>query len=227
MPPALTEAVLYVQKGLSTTDQISHFLGQHIAEINKRFFIKRVYVTTQNVSAVKNLGIRQTPCLYVNGRLAFGPQKIVEILTPPSREADNFGFANASPEEFISRYQESLIQDEQDEEDGEDRGDVIRRRMAEFQRKRPEMEGVDKKTRVPGGRVLKPKRVKQQDFKTDEEFARATRVDNVELTPVAAFTSDADGEAILEEYRNETADMYDPGRKQKNAKKPRRRPTLN
>jgi hypothetical protein len=215
---------------MPTTQVIIDFLSHHITAINTRFEIVRVYVTASNVGKVKERGIQTTPCLVIANKQYTGQERIIQILTPPNRQVDGFGQSALSPEEMLDRYTRTIIEtreedEEEDEEVGSDphRTAAIQKRMSEFQKRRPKMEGVDSKNRVPGGQAKRAKKVVQPNFKSDDDFYHATRHDNIEPTPVADFTDNADGEAILEEYRNETADMYMPQRKTNNSKKGRRR----
>ncbi len=149
------------------------------------------------------------------------------ILTPPEINKDNFGYANSSPDDMVHQYQSTIIDAGDDGGLGEDendpsvRADVIRQKMAAMQKRRPEMSGELGDRKLKGGRKVTSRQPAKKTFGDDEEFRRASRVDNIDETPMKEYDDDTDGARILEDYYNDEADKS--GRKKMTGKISRRR----
>jgi len=61
-------------------------------------------------------------------------------------------------------------------------------------------DNVESKQRLRGGRQLKSTAPKQSSFASDEEFYRASGVDNMQGTPSRSYMDESDGDLILEEW---------------------------
>jgi hypothetical protein len=201
--------VIYVQKDQKSTKVLTDFIANNIDRINHSLIIKLTTVNAGNAKAVKGSGIERTPTLVYDGKKFVTLEKIIQILTPPEITKDNFGYANTNPDDLVHQYQSTIMDAGDDGDDGDDqdtRGEVIRQKMVQMQKKRPQMDGVEGDRRLNGGRKITSKQPPKKQFSDDDEFRRATRVDNVDDTPMKEYTDDIDGSRMLEDYYNDEAD---------------------
>lgn len=201
--------VIYVQPEMKSTDILTNFISKNIDRINHHLTVRIVKVTPRNAKIVKQSGVDRTPTLVYDGRKFVTLEKIVRILTPPELNQDSYGYGNTSSDELIHKYQDAILDtgDEDDEMDPGKRGEVLRQRMAALQKRRPQMEGVDKTRQLRGGRKVTAKPPPKSRFDTDDDFRKATRIDNIEDTPTKNdYMDDADGARLLEDYFNDEAD---------------------
>jgi hypothetical protein len=204
---------VYIQPGARSTKILTKYIAKNIDVINQYVFIDLYKITKDNLSTVKQRGIKRTPTLVYGKKKIVSLERIMKILTPPSQRKDNFGYGKTSADEFIQDFQMAILDDESDEEDEFDpdrREAEIRQKMNAMQKQRPEMRGVSKKQRLTGGKKLHRRQPKKDTFdrgaRGDREFRDMAGVDNIMETPTYGYMGEADGELLLEEYRNELAD---------------------
>jgi hypothetical protein len=204
---------VYVQPGTRSTKILSRYIAKNIDVINQYVFIELYKINKGNMAEVKKRGIKRTPTLVYGKKKIVSVERIMKILTPPSQRKDNFGYGKTSADEFIQDFQMGILDDESDEEDEFDpdnREAEIRQKMSMMQKRRPEMRGVSKKQRLNGGKKLHKRSPKKDAFdrggRGDDEFRNMAGVDNIMETPTYGYMGEADGELLLEEYRNELAD---------------------
>lgn len=201
--------IIYVQPDAKSTEILTNFIAKHLDRINHSLTVRIIRVTARNAKLVKQSGIERTPTLVYDGRKFVTLEKIVKILTPPELNQDNYGYGNTSSDELIHKYQNAILDtgDEDDETDPGVRGEVLRQKMAALQKRRPAMEGVDKSRQLRGGRKVTARPPAKAKFDSDDDFRKATRVDNIEDTPTKAdYMDETDGARILEDYFNDEAD---------------------
>jgi hypothetical protein len=219
---AKARVIIFVTPRARSTEYLVNHVGKYIDLINKSFILEFINVTEKNAADVRRRGITKTPTLVHNGKHYVTFQKIVEMLTPPSRTKERFGVDATSPEELASKYMSSVINSGDDEspDNPENREDDIRRKMAAFQKRRPEMKGVGEKQHLRGGRKIKPGKNVGASFNDDETFLDRSGRAQQEMTPTKRYMDELSGEAILEDYFNAEADAH--GRKQlKTYRRPR------
>lgn len=202
--------VIYINPGAQSTKILDQFLAKHIDQINEHLFVKRIKVTSKNVSMVKKKGIDHTPTLVYNRRKFVSLEKIIKILTPPAENKDHYGYGNTSSDDLVHQYHSTILDTgddnrEDDDLDPDTRTNVIRQKMAAFQKKRPQMDGVDVKNKLKGGRKVTARQPAKSKFDTDDEFRRAAKVDSVAETPSRKYMDEDDGAMILEDYYLEEA----------------------
>lgn len=202
------ELLLYLKKEAKSTKILLDYIGKRIDAINKKFTIRPVYVTSANTAAVKQRGVTRTPTLLYGKQKYETLEKIVKVITPPADAKERYGFSNHSPEELVHSYLDGVMNTKDDDDDDpmSNRDDYLRQRMAAFQKRRPEMQGVSKGSMLKGGRKVTAKKRAPDSFKDDNEFQELAGVNNLQSTPVDQYTSDMDGDALLEEYYNQLAD---------------------
>jgi hypothetical protein len=216
-------AVLYINPTAKSTELLDSFLAKYIDKINQHLYIKKIKVSSKNIDEVKSRGIIQTPTLVYNQRQIISVEKIIKFLTPPSDSKEQFRSGVSNPDDLIHQYQDTLMQQEDVDDDPGDainRDAEIRQKMAALQKRRPEMDGVDRKAKLDGGRKVKATQPVKSKFDNDDDFRSAARVDNITETPMKKYMDDEDGAMILEEYYLSEANAS--GKKQ--STKPRRKP---
>jgi hypothetical protein len=210
---------IFVKPKAKSTILLTKHIGKYIDRINKYLILDIVQVTEKNVTAIKKLGISRTPTLIHNRKQYVSLEKIVRILTPPDESKDQYGVDVGSPDELVHKYHDSVINMNDDGEEDDPsvrREDEIRRKMAAFQKRRPEMQGVNEDKYIRGGRKVVARQAARSKFANDDEFRKASRVDDVVETPTKKYIDEQDGDAILEDYYNMEADRF--------GRKPNRKP---
>ena len=199
---------IYVKEGAQSTNILARYIAKNLKPINKFVLVKIIKVNAKTKKIVQKKGVTQTPTLIYGNKKIVSLEKIVKILTPPSDRKDNFGNGNTSSDEYLHNMQMTILDEEESEDEmGDDRRqEEIRQRMRAFQSRRPEMKGVNKKSRIRGGHKVHKKEPAKTKFHGDDEFRSLTGVDNIESTPSYGYMSDMDGQLMLEEYRNDLAD---------------------
>lgn len=202
--------VIYVNPTSDSTKILLKFIGKFIDQINEHLVIKMIKVTKQNVDQVKAKGIERTPTLVYERKKYVSVEKIIKILTPPAEQKDHYGYGITSSDELVHTYHDAILnadddEDALDEDNPENRADVIRQKMAAMQKRRPEMSGVDSTKKLKGGRKLKNNPMGKRKFESDDDFVKASRTDNIESTPIKGYMDEADGALLLEEYYLEEA----------------------
>jgi hypothetical protein len=196
--------LIYVQPKAKSTEVLTNFIGKHIDQINENLMVKLIKVTAKNVQIIKAKGIERTPTLVYEKKKYVSLEKIMKMLTPPAENKDHFGYGNTSPDDLVHSFHDAIIStgddDEPDDDSPEMRGQVIRQKMAAMQKRRPEMQGVESNKKIKGGRKVKSGTPGKTKFESDADFVKASRTDNMELTPFKTYMDDADGDLILEEY---------------------------
>lgn len=196
-------AIIYVNPTADSTKILNDFLAKHINQLNMFFYVKRINVTSKNVKEVRRRGIDNTPTLVYNNRKFVSLENIIKVLTPPADQKDHYGYGNTNPDDLIEQNRKEIIDDGDDDNDDDNldnRDTVIRQKMAALQKLRPEMNDVDKKSKISGGRKIKPIKNAKQNYDTDDEFRKASNVDNITETPTKRYMTEEDGDLILEEY---------------------------
>lgn len=201
------EIFVYLSPEGKSTKILTDHLAKVIDDLNKIIMIKFIYINRANAQKVQQKGIRKSPTLIYGNRKYEGLDKIIQVLTPPRRERETYGYGNTSPDEMLHEWQNYIIDSKGEDDEEEDlTGDAGRKRLADrmaaFQKKRPQMLDVPAKNRIPGGRNVKRKNM-QKDYnaeKGDDDFLRDSGVNNVVQTPTDAYVQDTDGELILEDY---------------------------
>lgn len=189
--------VIYVNPEAESTRLLNQFLARHIDQINKYIYIKRVNVTNDNVHLVRKKGIDRTPTLVYNNKKYINLENIIKVLKPPAENKDHFGYGNTGPEELIHEYHSTLMF-KKEEEEGEDdetesRSKELQQKMAVLQKRRSHIDGSETKSR-PKSNNQRP------SFDNDEDFRRASKVDQITETPVKRYTEEEDGAILLEDY---------------------------
>jgi hypothetical protein len=208
-----TKIIIFVNSKAASTKILTKHVSKHIDALNKVIHLEIVRVTEKNVAQIKQMGVTRTPTLLYKNKKYVSLEKIIQILTPPKHTKESFGLDIGSPDELIHKYHDGVInaQDDDDEDDPRiSREDDIRRKMTAFQKRRPEMLGVEKIRKIKGGRKVVARTVKSK-FRNDNEFRQAAGIDGQEETPRKQYFDDQDGESILEDYYNAEADRM--GRK--------------
>jgi len=209
-------ARLYLQEGKRTTEVILAHIAKHSDALFSQFKIEQIYVRKHNEMSIRQIGIKQTPTLVVNmgktdASFTSTPE-ILHILTPAAEIKDN---SRMTPDEMTSNYFSAVMSQDEDVNQDDLNEAVLRQRMAEMQKRREPMQGVDKKNMIEGGRTARPK-VKpgtiKSAFSSDADFISSSGMDDFDPTPT--YDTDFDGELFLEEHRNELADQE--GRKANN-----------
>mgnify|MGYP000633215948 CR=1 FL=1 len=204
---------IYLSPNGKSTKILADHLAKVIDDLNKIIMINFIYISAVNAKKVQAKGIRKSPTLIYGNRKFEGLENIIKVLTPPKRERETYGFGNTNPEEMLHEWQNYVIDKGGDE--GEEEEDITgeggRRRIADriaaFQKRRPKMEGVPGKNKIPGGRALKSKNA-QKDYNPangDDDFIRDSGVNSIVQTPTDTYVQDTDGELILEDYYLEEA----------------------
>ena len=201
---------IYINPEAQSTKILRNFIAKHIDQINQHLFIKLIKVTKKNVQMVKKKGIDSTPTLVHHRKKFVSLEKIIKILTPPAEHRDHYGYGNTSSDDLVHQYHSTILDTgddnrEDDELDPGVRESVIRQKMAAFQKRRPQMEGVEKQKTIKGGRKVKAAQQTKSKFDNDDDFFRATGVGTVKDTPSKRYMEEADGDLILEDYFLEEA----------------------
>lgn len=197
--------VIYVNPDSESTKLLNQFLARHIDQINKYIYIHRINVTNENVNAIRKKGIDRTPTLVYNNKKYVNLENIIKVLKPPTENKDNFGFGNTGPDELIHEYHNNLILKKEDDEDDdvpENRTKEIQQKMTALQKRRPRMDdGPMSESKSLGGRKSKSMgNNSYSSFDSDDDFRRASKVDQITETPVKRFMDDEDGAIMLEDY---------------------------
>ena len=164
-----------------------------------------VKINKKNIEICKRKGVRVAPTLIYGQKHITGVDDIIKVLSPPQQNRDGFGQGYLSSDEYVHSYQDSILNsggdEEEDEMDPSVREQVIKQKMAALQKRRPQMsDTVDSKQRIRGGRKLRTGAPRQSSFASDDDFYRASGMDNIETTPSRNYMDEADGELMLEEY---------------------------
>jgi hypothetical protein len=214
-----TKVTIFIKKDAKSTKILTEFIAKNIDELSKFLVIDLKQVTAKNAGEVKRLGVDRTPTLVYNGKRYVSLEKIIRILTPPKNARETYGLDTGNPDELIHKYHNGVIHTRDDDEEDDpriNRDDEIRRKMASFQKRRPQMMGMESSDRyLRGGRKITARKRGKNEFNNDDEFRREARVDEQEDTPHSRYFSEEDGDLILENYYNHEADLQ--GRK-KNTK---------
>jgi hypothetical protein len=209
---AKIRVMVFVKPKADSTKYLVKHIGKHIDNLNKILIINIIQVTKSNLSEVKAMGVTRTPTLVYNKKLYVTLEKIIRILTPPQNAKETYGPGIEDPEDLIRRYHSGVIDSDDSPGDGDEkelRQDDIMRKMAAFQKRRPQMEGVPEKARLRGGRKVVA-RHKKDKFNSDDAFRKESGVDEAEETPGFGH-HEYDGPSMLEDYYNREADNF--GRK--------------
>jgi len=205
---------IYLKEGAKSTKILLNHICKYIGDLAKVMVLKPIYIDKKNVAAAQKIGISRTPTLIYKDKHYVSLEKIVQVLTPPKRAKLGFGLSANSPDELIHSYHDGIMNAQDNDDDDDDprinRDEDIRRKMAAFQKKRPQMKGVGDEKYIKGGRKVVAKSVKSK-FKSDSEFREAAGIDEIKATPSKKYYDDEDGDSILEEYYNSEADKM--GRK--------------
>jgi glutaredoxin len=204
-PKEKPKVFIFVNDGSRATTVLTGFIAKNIDKINEKLIIKMVKINKKNFEICKRKGVRVAPTLIYGKKHITGVDDIIKVLSPPQTSKDGFGQGYSSADEYVHSYQDSILNtggdEEEDEMDPSVREQVLRQKMAALQKRRPQMsDNVDTKQRLRGGRKTKAVSPKQSSFANDEEFYRATGVDNVQTTPSSNYMDESDGNLILEEW---------------------------
>lgn len=196
---------IFVNANSRATNILTQFVGKNIDKINERLTIKMIKINKKNIEICKRKGVRVAPTLIYGQKHITGVDNIIRVLQPPQQNRDGFGQGYMSSDEYIHSYHDSILNnggdEEEDEMDPSMREQVLKQKMAALQKRRPQMsDSVSSDQRISGGRKLKTATPKHSSFASDEDFFRATGVDNIENTPTKNYMDDADGDLMLEEY---------------------------
>lgn len=214
-----SKVLIFVKPGAKSTQILTRHIGKHIDSLNKVLLVEIIQVSEKNVAAVKKMGVTRTPTLVSGKKKCVSLEKILRALTPPQNTKEGYGIDVRSPDELVQKYFDGVINTQDDEEEDDprvSREDDIRRKMSMFQKRRPEMKGLEKdnKRYIRGGRKIVAKKGGKNKFRSDSEFRKESGVDEQEDTPRKRYFDDQDGDRILEDYYNAEADHQ--GRKPNN-----------
>lgn len=193
---------IFINPGSQSTVMLDKFLANNIDQINEYLFVKRVKVTSSNAAELKRKGIDHTPTLIFNKKKFVSLDKIIKILTPPSKNRDHFGYGNTNPDDLILQYQSTVLdtgEEEDNENDPENRNNEIRQKMSMLQRQRAQLEVKN------NGKKLKSNNNVKSKFDSDDDFRKASHIDDITETPSKKYMEEADGDMILEDYYLEIA----------------------
>lgn len=185
---------LFITPNSPTTKILNKFIAENIDRINQHFYIERISINSQNVNAIKKMGITQTPSLIFNRQLIVGLQQIIQVLKPPPIKHQKPRFNELDPEGELSNFQKKII--DEGEEDEVDKNEDFQKKAAIFQKRRPEMQGVDDHLKIPGGQKIKTRNDNiKSTFKSDDEFLGQTNkgANNYNY-------NESMGDEILEDY---------------------------
>lgn len=204
-PREKPKVFIFVNEGSRATAVLTDFVAKNIDKINERLILKLIKINKKNFEICKRKGVRVAPTLIYNNKHITGVDDIIRVLSPPQQSKDTFGQGYLSADEYVHSYQDSILNtggdEEEDEMDPGVREQVLKQKMAALQKRRPQMsETVDAKQRIRGGRKLNTSAPKQSSFASDEEFYKASGMDNVQRTPSNTYMEESDGDLILEEW---------------------------
>jgi glutaredoxin len=204
-PREKPKVFIFVNEGSKATKILMDFIAKNIDKINERIIVKIIKINKKNVEICKSKGVQAAPTLIYGKKHITGVDDIIRVLSPPQQSKDGFGQGYLSADEYVHSYQDSILNtggdEEEDEMDPGVREQVLKQKMAALQKRRPQMsDNVDSKQRLRGGRKLKASGGKQASFATDDEFYKASGVDNVQSTPSRNYMEESDGDLILEEW---------------------------
>src|SRR5271163_4881619 len=167
---------IFVNPGSGSTSTLTKHIGKHIDSINQLLILDIIQVTEKNFPSIKKIGVSKTPTLIYQGKHYVGVDKIIRILTPPAKDRRNLE-SSLSSDELVRKYHESIYNSYDDNDSDETEDDDIHRKIAAFQKRRPEMEGVNDNKYVRGGRKVVAKGNVGSRFDSDDEFRKASNVD--------------------------------------------------
>jgi hypothetical protein len=178
---------------------VSSHVAKYMADISQNYKVEILKSNPKNIRIIRELGVTALPTMVVNGKKIEGAEKIVKILTPVRDQQSGFGMGYDNPEESVRNMMISNMgRPEDDDDEADNREEVIRKKMADFQKKRPQMsDNVPKDARINGGRQIISRQapVFADD---DDSFVRASGRDNITETPTIQNMDD--GDSILEEF---------------------------
>lgn len=188
---------IYINPSAESGKKLAEHIAIHIDQLNKHLIINFIHVTKANSRAVMQKGVTRTPTLIYHNEVYEGLDKIKSILTPKNSAQSE------DPDEMMRRYQEQAIDvrnhnnvDDEEDDDNmspESRNRELQQKMAALQKKRPVMQDVDSKQKIPGGRKTVAKQSRAREYTNDDDFLSDTG-------DKAAFVENNDGELMLEEY---------------------------
>jgi len=198
---------VYLNAKSNSAKLLADHLAKHIDGLNEIILISFIYISPKNAALVQKKGIRRTPTLIYGPRKFEGLDKIIQVLTPPKRSRETYGYGVSNPDEMLHKWQSDIIETAGADGEDEDEDDMnptaresqLRQKMAAFQKQRPRMEGVPSKNKITGGRKVKAGIV-QKEYGNDDDFLKDTNTLNVKQTPTSSYVEDTDGELILEDY---------------------------
>jgi hypothetical protein len=212
--PEKAKTFVKIFVGQSTTSKnLFSEIDKILTDLNKHnVIIKFIKVTSENAKTItKQQNITRVPTLVDGNIHRVGVASIVDYLTSKMKKRETFGKGILSPEEQVNKYMQREMDSHDDEEsNGETlNGDTIRKRMADMQKKRPEMAGMPEKSKISGGKPLQINKKPQPKFSADGdgdlEFVKQAGKANVVQTPTQKYDSEDSGNLILEEYYRDEA----------------------
>jgi hypothetical protein len=218
-----TKVLIFINPSARSTIILTKHIGKFIDQINQHLFLDIRPVNSKNVAAIAKMGITRTPTLIHGGRQYVSLEKIISLLTPPRAARETGSLDATDPDELTHKYMDSVVYAKDDGMEETEAGvfdQEIRRKMMQFQKRRPAMQGVSEDKMIKGGRKIKAIKHTAHDFATDDDFRQAAKISDTDKTPSRFAESDR-SEYILEDYMNEEADRS--GRVKNN--KPIRWPT--
>jgi hypothetical protein len=196
--------IIAVNENSPSAKIITAHAGKYINEINKVYRLEFIKINAANAPRVRALGITQAPTLIRerDRKYVKGVEDIIRFLTPVPQRKISFGVGHTNPEDAMHAMMlDTMGRPENDDGDEEeDRGEVLRKKMAEFQKKRPQMSNdVPSDARIKGGRAIinKPP---PKNIDSDDAFLNASGRDNIRETPTDMGFGEMDGNATLEEW---------------------------
>ena len=203
---------IYVSPKTEYTKDLYQKIDTILNELNKRnIMIKFINVNSSNSDRLKKQNIVRTPTL-VNGNIhKIGVTNILQYLISCVKRRETYGKGVASPDEMMANYQKNVLADGDNEEKTDLLDEaVVRKKMEEMQKKRPQMAGVVGPNKISGGKPIKVNRGKQSkkfsdDGAGEQEFIEASGI-NVVNTPAQKYEKSEDGDLTLEDYYLEEAE---------------------
>ena len=173
---------LFLKSHTEETALIDKFLAKNIDHINnKKYFIKKYMVNSENIINFRKNGIESIPYMIINTSIKVAGanniiRKIAEVLSDNTRIV-----------EIDTRdYMRETIEEEEEETD---ENDNVRNKLADFERRR---------SRLSEKRVVKPSRQNNSTYNNDDDFVNSSsKVNHVD--------ENDEGDIILEEERLEFA----------------------
>ncbi len=195
---------IFVSPDSQCTKNLYEKIDPILTELNKNNIILRFVKVTQanKDQIIKQFDIHRCPTLAYRNTRKIGIDDIVAYLITCIKVRRSQK-ASTTPEDLMTKYQRGILDlgDNKEDDEDEKRSDTIRKKMEEFQKRRPKMMGVDSASKLPGGKPVKAvkRTIKfSDDGDGDKKFVEQSGIN--EINPPAQYSREEDGDMTLENY---------------------------